>query len=153
MMRTRMMQSQTRGQQVHPGLVDWRGVGGGGITLMQMPQPIHRDSEIQAILLCGVTSIHSLPATNIQMPLEPQTTVLPQRVRRAVAPTHADHRAALLALLTALLGLAFVMVDDGNPGVFIRHGGGWDAGCWHLRSCTRKGPQPFIWLIIVIFFC
>lgn len=31
-------------------------------TLTQMPQPIHRDSEMKAILLCGVTSIHSFPA-------------------------------------------------------------------------------------------
>lgn len=34
---------------------------GAKITLMQMPQPMHRDSEIHTILLCGVTSIHSLP--------------------------------------------------------------------------------------------
>lgn len=38
--------------------------------------------------------------------------------------THSDHRAALLALLTAFLRFTFVMVDDGDPGVFIRHDGG-----------------------------
>lgn len=43
----------------------------------------------------------------------------------AVGPlTHTDHRAALLALLTAFLRFAFVVVDDGDPGVFIRHSGG-----------------------------
>lgn len=96
-----------------------------------MPHPIHRDSEIQTILLCGVTSIHSLPATNVHMQLARHgfcQEVVGDAGEPAGAPTHADHWAALLALLTALLGLAFVMVDDGNPGVFIRHGGGWYDG-------------------------
>lgn len=40
-----------------------RGEAAGNVsTLMQMPQPMHRDSEMKTILLCGVTSIHSLPA-------------------------------------------------------------------------------------------
>lgn len=121
-----------------------------------MPHPIHRDSEIQTILLCGVTSIHSLPATNVHVQLEPTSwscqDVVGNAGEAAGAPTHADHRAALLALLTALLGLAFVMVDDGDPGVFIRHGGGSDDGRWHLQYCTGKGPEPFIWLSIICFY-
>uniref|UniRef100_A0A0E9UE69 Uncharacterized protein n=1 Tax=Anguilla anguilla TaxID=7936 RepID=A0A0E9UE69_ANGAN len=32
-----------------------------GHFLMQMPQPMQGDSEIQAILLCDVTSMQSLP--------------------------------------------------------------------------------------------
>lgn len=38
------------------------GEGPSSRTLMQMPQPMQSDSEIHTILLCGVTSIHSLPA-------------------------------------------------------------------------------------------
>lgn len=32
------------------------------LTLIQIPQPIQRVSEIQAILLWGVTSMHNFPA-------------------------------------------------------------------------------------------
>lgn len=68
------MKRRTKGlpkQEENRFIQVWLTGGKGDITLMQMPQPIHRDSEIQTILLCGVTSIHSLPASNIQTQLEP----------------------------------------------------------------------------------
>lgn len=40
------------------------------------------------------------------------------------ALTHAGHWAALLTLLATFLGFAFVLVDNGDPGVFLCHGGG-----------------------------
>lgn len=85
---------------------------------------MHRDSEIQAILLCGVTSIHSLPA-NIRVLIRFSGIIYAFCVKAESRPrlTHTDHWAALLALLTAFLRFTFVMVDNGNPGVFICHYG------------------------------
>lgn len=97
----------------------------GMITLMQMPQPIHRDSEIHTILLCGVTSMHSLPVNTHSSFKKHLSLVLVCAAGTLLSTlTHTDDRAALLALLTAFLRFAFVMVDDGDPGVLIRHGGG-----------------------------
>lgn len=52
-MRTETDQNRAGGSELPPA---------GLLTLMQMPQPMQRDSEIHTILLCGVTSMHSLPA-------------------------------------------------------------------------------------------
>ena len=38
----------------------------GYLTLTQIPQPMHNDSEMNEILSDDVTSIHSLPETDIK---------------------------------------------------------------------------------------
>ncbi|KAI5996134.1 hypothetical protein EDD15DRAFT_2163807, partial [Pisolithus albus] len=44
--------------------------------LTQMPHPIHRNSDMNAILSVGFTSIHSLPSNLIQKDCRKQTKVL-----------------------------------------------------------------------------
>lgn len=98
-------------------------------TLTQIPQPMHSSSEIHASLLALVTSMHSLPAHtdththhahegDMAVSTQPQLQVgWAARLRCSQllcrTPVHTcplltdfDNRAALLALLPALLGLA-----------------------------------------------
>lgn len=101
------------------------GRGAGGLTLTQMPQPMHRSSEIQAILSLAVTSTHSLPTCNGDVAGHrvghpggggggrcSGPPALPLALGSGIAgghtagTPHLHHRAALLALLLAFLGLA-----------------------------------------------
>lgn len=66
--------------------------------------------------------MHSLPATQ-QTPVNTSSSHLCPHPD-LVSLTHADDRAALLALLATFLRFAFVVVDDGDPGVFVGHVGG-----------------------------
>ncbi|KAJ7251391.1 hypothetical protein C8J57DRAFT_1078216, partial [Mycena rebaudengoi] len=54
--------------------------------LTQIPQPMHRNSEMKEILSVGLTSMHSLPARNRYIP-----------VSRCFNPllTHFDYRTRL----------------------------------------------------------
>lgn len=61
---------------------------------------------------------------------------------RLVPLTHADHRAALLALLTAFFWFAFVVVNDGDSGVFICHDG---RGGLNTHTCRdAEGPNSLM---------
>lgn len=88
-------------------------------TLMQMPQPIHRDSEIQTILLCGVTSIHSLPAKKVHKQLE-NTLHTGWRCRRACWSTHPCGPPGSSSC-----------TPDGTSWACICHGWRWQSWCFY----------------------
>lgn len=68
--------------------------------------------------------MHSLPA-DVQTHGQSSAFVGTRQTQTVeTSLTHTDHRAALLALLTTFLRFAFVVVDDGDPDVLIRHDGG-----------------------------
>ena len=69
------------------------------LTFTHIPHPMHKVSDIVAILSTGVTSMHSLPiATTSLKRLEVAFNLL----------THSNYGAGLLALLTTLLWSASV---------------------------------------------
>lgn len=57
--------------------------------------------------------------------------------------THAHHRTALLALLTTFLGLALVVVHDGDSGVLVGHLAGLmsHSGDADLQEQRRSRPH------------
>ena len=83
-----------------------------GHFLGQIPQPIHSDSERKAIRESGVTSI-----CEEEDALDNGGAGSRGRGHGDVTYTKLstpDHRATLLALLPALLGLALVRADNGD---------------------------------------
>ena len=100
-----------------------------GHFFTQIPQPMQSSSEIQAILLVGVASTHSLPARGKQGaavgpppgasgPWQQRQMVLAPSERWDVLNCHLltdfDDGAVLLAFLTALSGLAAIRLHNGN---------------------------------------
>lgn len=76
--------------------------------LGQIPHPIQSSSEMKAIFFVGSTSIHSFPTNSKQSGWPAPSS--PEQTRR----THPHDRAALLALLSTLLGLASIGVDQSD---------------------------------------
>lgn len=109
-------------------------------TLIQIPQPMQRDSEIQTSLLWEVTSIHSLPK-NTHVHVSIKQTPNPPVGFLHVIRTHAHHRAALFALLTTFLGFTFVLVHNSDSGVFVGHLGWFEV----TRRWRRSTGTEEVW--------
>ena len=79
------------------------------LTFTHMPQPMHRVSEIVAILSAGVTSIHNFP---VGYQTASTVNYISFYLENTTWFTHSDDRTRLLALLATFLGLASVLVHD-----------------------------------------
>jgi hypothetical protein len=128
----------------------------------QMPQPIHRNSEIKAILSVGFTSIHSFPAEathqhrfsedpTITHPYEPQDKTMTNGFRNEMLQYGADRRAFLhscahllgLHLFASTIAIRVILSDDISRWIRVVFSCSLDnEKCWvESRLCRRGGVK------------